>query len=131
MKKSLLNKLVCPIDKQELEIKIFQIDSKDEIKEGLLSCTHCRRYYPIIFGIPVMTPDEYREKSLEEPLLNKWKNQLNKSEFEDFKLLNSRATNLILVARELNYFLESKSQFVPFFIFFDWDTLIISIYLSN
>ncbi|UOB17174.1 Trm112 family protein [Abyssalbus ytuae] len=72
MKKSFLQKLCCPIDKHELEIRIFLQDEKENIIEGLLTCPSCKRYYPVIYGIPIMTPDEYREKSLEEPLLKKW-----------------------------------------------------------
>ena len=37
-----------------------------------MTCPKCKRYYPVIYGIPIMTPDEFREKALEEPLLKKW-----------------------------------------------------------
>ncbi|WP_266202632.1 Trm112 family protein [Pontibacter kalidii] len=72
MNASLLNKLCCPIDKHDLNIQIFVKDENGEIKEGLLTCPACRRYYPVVYGIPIMTPDEYREKALEEPILKKW-----------------------------------------------------------
>ena len=72
MKKSFLNKLCCPIDKHDLQVRIFMQDENEEIREGLLTCPQCKRYYPIIYGLPIMTPDEFREKSLEEPLLKKW-----------------------------------------------------------
>jgi uncharacterized protein YbaR (Trm112 family) len=72
MKTSLLNKLCCPQDKQDLDLKIFIKKEDGEILEGLLTCPGCQRYYPIVYGIPIMTPDEYREKTLEEPLLKKW-----------------------------------------------------------
>ncbi|WP_017732603.1 Trm112 family protein [Nafulsella turpanensis] len=72
MKVSLLDNLCCPVDKHELAFRPFVKDENGDIVEGLLSCAECRRYYPIVYGIPIMTPDEYREKSLEEPILAKW-----------------------------------------------------------
>jgi uncharacterized protein YbaR (Trm112 family) len=75
MKQSFLNKLACPFDKQDLSIKIYKQD-QDEILEGILTCNHCKRYYPILYGIPIMSPDEYREISLEAPLLEKWGERL-------------------------------------------------------
>lgn len=71
MKRSFLNKLACPFDKNDLSIKIYKQD-QEEILEGVLTCNQCQRYYPILHGIPIMSPDEYREISLEAPLLEKW-----------------------------------------------------------
>ena len=71
MKTQLLQKLCCPFDKSELHIEIIK-EIDQEVLEGILTCTDCGRYYPIIYGIPIMTPDEYREKSLEQPMLQKW-----------------------------------------------------------
>ncbi|WP_299200798.1 Trm112 family protein [Brumimicrobium sp.] len=86
MKLSLLEKLCCPQDKNELELKIFK-QVEDEIIEGIFTCPDCKRYYPIVYGIPIMTPDEYRQKELETPLLNRWGLQLQEKE-ERFILLN-------------------------------------------
>ena len=72
MRNSLLNKLCCPQDKSDLNLQVFVKLEDGAVQEGILSCPHCGRYYPIIYGIPIMTPDEYREKALEEPLLKKW-----------------------------------------------------------
>lgn len=72
MTDSLLNKLCCPIDKQDLTLKIFVKKEDGSVVEGLLTCPHCGRYYPIVYGIPIMTPDEFRERALEEPILKKW-----------------------------------------------------------
>jgi len=72
MNASLLKKLCCPIDKHDLVFKVFVAHENGDIIEGLLTCSECRRYYPIVYGIPIMTPDEYREKALEEPILRKW-----------------------------------------------------------
>ncbi|MBT1706488.1 Trm112 family protein [Chryseosolibacter indicus] len=71
MKQSFLSKLACPFDKEDLSIRIFKQDNQ-EILEGILTCNHCNRYYPIVQGIPIMSPDEYRELSLEIPILEKW-----------------------------------------------------------
>lgn len=79
MKTSFLEKLCCPQDKSDLELQIFK-QNEDEIIEGLFNCRECNRYYPIIYGVPIMTPDEYRQKELEEPLLKKWGLQLNEKE---------------------------------------------------
>ncbi len=76
MKRSLLDKLCCPVDKHELNFQLFAQLENGDIMEGLLTCPSCKRYYPIVYGIPIMTPDEYREKALEEPILKKWGLQL-------------------------------------------------------
>lgn len=72
MRTSFIEKLCCPQDKHELELQIFKKDANGNILEGLFTCPECKRYYPIIYGIPIMTPDEYREKALEAPILEKW-----------------------------------------------------------
>lgn len=72
MRKNMLNKLCCPMDKSELKIEIYKEDENGDVLEGLMTCPECRRYYPIIYSIPIMTPDEYRQKSLEAPILQRW-----------------------------------------------------------
>lgn len=59
------------MDKQDLHLKVISEES-GEIREGLMVCSRCHRYYPIIYGLPILTPDDYREKSLEYPVLRKW-----------------------------------------------------------
>ncbi|NBB22907.1 hypothetical protein GVN20_26360 [Runella sp. CRIBMP] len=76
MKSTLVHKLCCPFDKQDLQLTIIKQDTDQNIIEGLLTCETCRRYYPIVYGIPIMNPDEYREKQLEEPILQRWSKQL-------------------------------------------------------
>ncbi|WKK76722.1 Trm112 family protein [Marivirga salinae] len=71
MQSRLLKKMCCPFDKGDLNISIFK-QEEEEIIEGLLTCSACQRYFPIIYGIPIMTPDEYRQKSLEAPVMKKW-----------------------------------------------------------
>ncbi|PKV63264.1 Trm112 family protein [Pontibacter ramchanderi] len=86
MRLALLDKLCCPVDKHELESQIFAQQENGDIAEGLLTCSSCKRYYPIVYGIPIMTPDEYREKALEEPILKKWGLQLEEAEKQKFLL---------------------------------------------
>lgn len=92
MKTALLKKLCCPIDKSDLHIRIITVDKtgdEDEILEGLMTCPECHRYYPIIYGIPIMSPDEYREFGMEKPVLERWEKQLDEKLVADssFKLL--------------------------------------------
>jgi len=88
MKKSLIEKLCCPFDKTDLTLQIVTQDiNNDVVVEGVLTCDHCRRYYPIIYGIPIMNPDEYREKHLELPILDRWKEKLVLNTDDGFTLL--------------------------------------------
>jgi len=64
-----IQKLCCPFDKQDLSLEVFTKDINDNILKGILSCPDCKRRYPIVHGVPIMTPDEYREFQLELPLL--------------------------------------------------------------
>lgn len=76
MKKSMLDILACPIDKH-YPLELFEILSEGQIvKEGTLFCTKCNRYYPIIDEIPVMLPDELREKQREIDFLKKWQGKI-------------------------------------------------------
>lgn len=76
MKKSMLDILACPIDKY-YPLELFEIVSEGEtVKEGVLSCPKCSRYYPIMDEIPVMLPDELREREKDIEFLKKWQNKI-------------------------------------------------------
>jgi uncharacterized protein YbaR (Trm112 family) len=88
MKKSMLDILACPIDKH-YPLELFEINIKNDkennnvcnnsniiITEGILFCTKCSRFYPIIDEIPVMLPDELREKQTDIDFLKQWNNKL-------------------------------------------------------
>lgn len=76
MKKSMLDILACPIDKH-YPLELFEILSEGQIvKEGILFCTKCNRYYPIIDEIPVMLPDELRERQRDIDFLKKWQGNI-------------------------------------------------------
>ena len=65
MNKSMLDILACPIDKH-FPLEIYEPNSKQElIIEGALYCSDCSRFFPIIEEIPIMLPDELRDKNQE------------------------------------------------------------------
>lgn len=89
MTKELLEKLCCPIDKHDLDIDIIN-ESEEEILEALLSCPECDRYFPVIYGIPILIPDEYRDESMEKPLLKKWGYELTEGDDSELPLLEEK-----------------------------------------
>ncbi len=82
MRRSMLDILACPIDKY-YPLELYEIDTTEDtainetvIKEGVLFCTQCSRFYPIIEEIPVMLPDELREKEKDIEFLQKWQDKI-------------------------------------------------------
>lgn len=67
-----IKKLCCSFDKSDLQLTVVTKDTQENILEGILFCHECKRVYPIVSGIPIMSPDEYREFQLEQPLLQRW-----------------------------------------------------------
>lgn len=86
MKLTTLNKLCCPFDKADLSLQIIAQDLQENVHEGLLICKTCNRYYPIVKGIPIMSPDEYREFKLEQPLIESWQSHLPGMKFKNHRL---------------------------------------------
>lgn len=72
MKLTTIEKLCCPFDKQDLHLQILAQDLEQNVIEGILSCATCQRKYPIVYGVPIMAPDEYRQLSLEQPVIDRW-----------------------------------------------------------
>ena len=74
MNKKLMEILACPIDKH-FPLELVELVSKEEevISEGAIFCPKCSRYYPIIEEIPIMLPDELRDKNQDIEFLNKHK----------------------------------------------------------
>lgn len=87
MRLSTIDKLCCPFDKADLELTIISQDINENILEGFLSCTQCKRVYPFVKGVPIMNPDEYREAALEKPLFEEWGQQLQGKEVRQFRLV--------------------------------------------
>jgi uncharacterized protein YbaR (Trm112 family) len=82
MKKSMLELLACPIEKH-YPLELFEINVKEDnnnediiISDGVLFCNKCYRFYPIIDEIPVLLPDELREKQKDIDFLQKWHDKI-------------------------------------------------------
>lgn len=82
-----IDKLCCPFDHADLELTVVTKDlSGEEILEGFFVCQHCKRLYPIIKGIPIMSPDQYREAKLEQPVVDRWAKYLKGKVFSNFRM---------------------------------------------
>ena len=76
MNKTMMEILACPMDKSH-PLELFEIIEKDGIVlEGALFCGECSRFYPIIEEIPIMLPDELRDKKQEIEFLKNNKDKL-------------------------------------------------------
>jgi uncharacterized protein YbaR (Trm112 family) len=76
MNKNMMDILACPIDKYHpLELNVIK-EKDNVVSEGVIICTKCSRFYPIIEEIPIMLPDELRDKKLEINFLKKYKEEL-------------------------------------------------------
>ena len=68
--------LACPMDKH-FPLEVFEVSSKDDIvTEGAIFCSKCSRFYSIIDEIPIMLPDELRDKNQDMDFLKKNKESL-------------------------------------------------------
>jgi uncharacterized protein YbaR (Trm112 family) len=104
MRKSLLEILACPIDKHSplelIEINVYPTsesssDNRSDhrktlgelsyndttydnviVKEGVLFCSRCSRFFPIIDEIPIMLPDELREREKDLRFLLEWETKI-------------------------------------------------------
>ena len=78
----MLDILACPIDKhyplELFELNVLRQDSDKDpvISEGILFCGKCSRFFPIVDEIPIMLPDELRERGSEIEFLQKWRNDI-------------------------------------------------------
>ena len=76
MNKKMLDILACPICKHH-PLEEFDINVKDElVREGVLFCAECSRYFPITEEIPIMLPDELRDKKPDIEFLEKYAKSL-------------------------------------------------------
>ena len=76
MQRKLMEILACPIDKHH-PLELLEFVAKENIVvEGVILCSDCGRYYPIVDEIPVMLPDNLRSKKEDLDFLEKWKERL-------------------------------------------------------
>ena len=76
MNKKMMEMLACPVDKH-FPLEIFEANSKEQIiLEGVIYCSKCSRFYPIIEEIPIMLPDELRNKDQDIEFLKKNQSKL-------------------------------------------------------
>ena len=59
MQQQLMDILICPMCKGELELNVDK-EEGGEIITGTITCTSCRERYPIEDGIPNMLPPDQR-----------------------------------------------------------------------
>jgi len=87
MKRRLLDILACPICKHyPLELRVFI--EKEEIDEGILLCSKCGRWYPILETIPHMLPDDLRDEKEDTDFLVKWKKSIPEAVLKEGKPFN-------------------------------------------
>lgn len=76
MIRRLLEILACPIDRHHPLQLIEFVSSGDVISDGVLLCAECGRYFPIIDEVPIMLPDNLRNRREDLAFLDKWKTKL-------------------------------------------------------
>lgn len=88
MQRKLLDILACPIDRH-YPLDLLEFATRDDVVvSGVLLCGECNRYYPIIDEIPVMLPDNLRNKKEDLDFLNQWKEKFPKAVLEQGKPWN-------------------------------------------
>lgn len=87
----MLDILACPIDKH-YPLELIEIDATNDttindtvISEGILFCSQCSRFYPIVEEIPVMLPDDLRDKQKDIEFLQKWREKIPSKIIENGK----------------------------------------------
>lgn len=87
MKRKLLEILACPICKNHpLDLIVFA--EREEIEEGIIVCSKCNRWYPIIESIPHMLPDDLRKEGEDLAFIEKWRERIPKDILEKGKPFN-------------------------------------------
>ena len=65
MNRKLLEILACPIDKHH-PLELHECETKEDVVvEGALYCTKCSRFFAITEEIPIMMPDDLRDRDRE------------------------------------------------------------------
>jgi len=91
VQRKLLDILACPIDKH-YPLELLEFTTRDQlIVDGVLLCHECGRYYPIIDEIPVMLPDNLRNRKEDLEFLQKWSGKIPASVLKTGKPWNIEA----------------------------------------
>jgi uncharacterized protein YbaR (Trm112 family) len=85
MRETMLDLLACPIDKH-YPLELYEITTREDdysgqektkvIIDGVLFCSKCFRFYPVVEEIPILLPDELRERQNDIGFLQKWRDKL-------------------------------------------------------
>ena len=79
MNRSMLDILACPIDKHS-PLQLHECKAKGDIViDGVLTCSKCSRFFPIIEEIPIMLPDDLRDKKQESDFMEKYRGSIPES----------------------------------------------------
>ncbi|MXX21123.1 MAG: Trm112 family protein [Cenarchaeum sp. SB0665_bin_23] len=70
MNRKLLDILACPIDRY-YPLELHGDDGSDSVQTAILYCTKCTRFYVIDDGIPVLLPDDLRDRDAEMKIIHK------------------------------------------------------------
>ena len=73
------NNSIKKIQKDSAPSHNNEIHDKEQVTvviDGILFCKKCSRFYPIIDEIPIMLPDELRDRQKDLQFLKKWENYI-------------------------------------------------------
>ena len=82
------NKIILESNIQNVKIEEEYVENKKDntsndpsnndiiIEEGILFCNSCSRFYPIVEEIPIILPDELRDKNKDLEFIKKWSDSL-------------------------------------------------------
>ena len=74
-------------------LKLYELNSSGEIvNDGILTCSECNRFYPIKDKIPIMLPDNLRDKNKDFDFLQKWEKDIPKEILENINHINLKNT---------------------------------------
>ena len=79
MNRDTLNFLACVNCSHNFQVKEFESNSINQIKEGLLTCSQCNHWYPIYNGIANFLPLNLADKTKRETFREKWKINLEEA----------------------------------------------------
>jgi uncharacterized protein YbaR (Trm112 family) len=82
------SKIISESNPQNVKIEEGYVENKKDntsndpsnndiiIEEGILFCNSCSRFYPIVEEIPIILPDELRDKNKDLEFIKKWSDSL-------------------------------------------------------